>query len=312
MHELANIILPVFGLMGVGYGAARIGLLPGKVAEGLGLYVFNLAIPLLAFRVISKGSLPDVSPWLYWLSYFAGVAGVWLLVALLARFLLRSSPLVAVMAGCGASYSNTVMLGLPLVLTAFGEAGGVPLLLLLSVHLPVMLFAGIASGEWAQREGAADWRKIARDTVVAVTTNPIIIGIAAALLWRVTGWDMPFAPAKIINTIADTAIPCALIAMGLTLARYGLKGELGLVAIVLAGKLVLHPLIVFVVAHIVGLPPIWAGVATLFAAAPTGINAYLLTNRYQAGAVAVSGAILLGSGLSIVTISLLLRYLTVP
>lgn len=298
--------------MSVGYAAAYLGLLRGSAADGLIHYVFNLAIPLLVFRSISDGAWPDVSPWGYWLAYFSGVAVVWLLTSAIARIFLRTSGLVAAMAGCGASYSNTVMLGLPLVLTAFGSSGSVPLMLLLSVHLPIMLAMSLISGELLRRDEEQNWYRLLWSIVLSIGSNPIFIGIVSALSWRSTGWGVPFAVDEIINRIADTAVPCALIAMGTTLARYGIRGEVRLIGVMVFGKLILHPLIVYTVASFLGLPPIWIGVMTLFAAAPTGVNAYVVASRYQAGVSAVSGAILLSAAVSVVTIGVLLRYLHLP
>jgi len=312
MQSLANIVLPVFGLLAVGYAAGWVRLLPEVAVTGLSTYVFNLAVPLLIFRTVGAGSLPDVSPWAFWAAYFLGVAGTWGLASLIARFVLGADLLRAGIGGCAASYSNTLLLGLPLVLTAFGDAGAIPLFLLLSVHLPVMMVASILIGEAAGQGGGDSVAKLARDTVLSVATNPIIVGIAAGFLWRLGGLAMPAAADKIVNAIADTAIPCALIAMGLTLRRYGIGGDLKLTAVIVAAKLVVHPLLVLLAAKLFGLPPVWAGVAVLFAAAPSGITSYVVASRYNTGIGAISSAILIGTGLALFTNAAVLQIVVVP
>jgi malonate transporter and related proteins len=312
MQALATIVLPVFGLMAVGYVASWVRLLPGGAITGLTSYVFNLAIPLLVFRTVSAGSLPDVSPWAYWGAYFLGVAGTWILASLIARFVLGADPLRAGIGGCAGSYSNTVLLGLPLVLTAFGDAGAIPLFLLISVHLPVMMVASILVGEATRQGGGEGYAKLARDTAVAVATNPIIIGIALGLLGRLSGLTLPGAAEKIVNSIADTAVPCALIAMGLTLRRYGIGGDLKLTAVIVTAKLVVHPLPVLMAARLFDLPPVWAGVAALFAAAPSGITSYVVASRYNTAIGAVSSAILIGTGLALFTNAAVLSMVAMP
>ena len=311
MQALVNIVLPVFGLMAVGYAASWVRLLPEGAITGLASYVFNLAIPLLVFRTVSAGSLPDVSPWAYWGAYFFGAAATWGLASLAARFVLGADPLRAGVGGCAGAYSNTVLLGLPLVLTAFGDAGAIPLFLLISVHLPVMMVAGILVGE-AAGQGRSDKRKLAADTALAVVTNPIIIGIALGLLWRLSGLVMPGAAEKIVDSIADTAVPCALIAMGLTLRRYGIGGDLKLTAVIVTAKLIVHPLLVLLAARLFGLPPVWAGVAVLFAAAPSGITSYVVATRYNTAIGAVSSAILIGTGLALFTNAAVLAIVVTP
>jgi predicted permease len=49
------------------------------------------------------------------------------------------------------------------------------------------------------------------------------------------------------------------------------------------------------------MPRVWAGVATLFAAMPTGVNAYLFAARYRVGETLASSAIALSTVLALGT-----------
>lgn len=298
MSALASIVLPVFALLGIGYLAAWTRLLPDRSADGLAAYVFNLAVPLLVFRTIGARALPDASPWLFWAAYFLGTAATWLIVSLAARALLGAGALRAGLAGCAGAYANVMLLGLPIILVAFGDEGAVPLFLLISVHLPLMMAASIAVGESTARSGL-DLGRLAGDVARAVITNPIILAILAAIAWQAAGFQLAGVAEKVVGWIADTAIPCALIAMGLTLRRYGVAGDTKLTVLIVAGKLVLHPLLVFAAARTFGLPPVWTGVAVLFAAAPSAVNTYVIASRYGEALGAVSGAILIGTGLAL-------------
>jgi predicted permease len=74
--------------------------------------------------------------------------------------------------------------------------------------------------------------------------------------------------------------------------------------VIVALKLVAHPLIVFLlVRHVLELPPVFAGVAVVFASMPCGINSYLLAERYRAGVPATAGAVSLSTTVAIVSIS---------
>jgi malonate transporter and related proteins len=106
----------------------------------------------------------------------------------------------------------------------------------------------------------------------------------------------------VIDGLAATAVPCALISLGMALRRYGLASGLALPAILSGLKLGLHPLIVYVLAFkVFAMPPAWAGVAVLFAACPCGINAYLFAERYRQGQADASTAIALSTALSLLT-----------
>ena len=75
MDIIFGIILPVFGTLALGYGAARLNLFDEAANRGLSVFVFNFALPLMLFRAIAQVELPESLPWGYLLSYFIGAFG---------------------------------------------------------------------------------------------------------------------------------------------------------------------------------------------------------------------------------------------
>ena len=285
MLELLGILVPVFGLIALGYGARALGLLGPRAGEGLSEFVFVLAVPTLIFRTMAEAKLPESQPWGFWLAYFAALAIVWAIASLAARALFTQDHATSVVAGFAAGQSNTVMVGIPLILRAFGEAGAAPLFLLIAVHLPLILVVATAAIEGADR---VDPRDLAR----RLALNPILLGLAAGLLWRWTGWTLAGPPRQLVDSLSAAAAPCALAAMGLTLKQVGWPAERGLLAIVGALKLLVQPALCWLFAfHVFAMPPVWASVAVVFAAMPTGVNAYLLAERHRAGVPLTSGAV---------------------
>ena len=72
-------------------------------------------------------------------------------------------------------------------------------------------------------------------------------------------------------------------------------------------KMILMPLLVLVLSHYVfHLQPLWAKIAVLFAAMPTGANAFLFAQRNDEAVPAVSGAIAAGTAFAAVSASMLL------
>jgi hypothetical protein len=129
-----------------------------------------------------------------------------------------------------------------------------------------------------------------------LVTHPILVGIVAGALWRLSGLDLPEFAWTTTRMIGDAAAPCALFALGMTLRRYSLDAPRAMLALLVTLKLMVHPAIVYVLAfHVVALPPVWAKVAVLFAACPTGVNAYLLAQRYRTGEALCAAAITLST-----------------
>ena len=265
---VAETVLPVFALIAIGYLVARWRLLPEVAEPGMTAFVFRLAIPVMIFRSIATAELPETPVWGYWLAYFLGVAGAWALSMGFALSAGGASRPVATIAGLAAGYGNTVLIGIPLVLVAFGDEAAVPLILLITIHLPIMTLAtAILCGP----EDEADKRtfiKALEGTLRTVLRHPIILGLAAGAVWNIAGLTIPPLAAPVIEGIADAAIPCALITMGLTLNRYGAGGGPAVLGIAILGKLIIHPALVFVLArYVFDLDPLFVNVAVLLAAA---------------------------------------------
>ena len=295
MNELLAINLPVFLLIGLGYAAALFGLLDRRASEGLSDFVFSLAMPALVLRTMTGAILPPSQPWGYWASYFLGVASVWAIGMGLARRWHARSHAESVVAGFSSGQANTVLVGIPVILQAFGDAGAAPLFLLIAVHLPVTMTC--ATLLYEGRKGVP-WAQIAR----RLALHPILLALLAGILLR--GLDVaPSGPVKaVIDGLSAAASPCALIAMGLALQQYSLRTGLRETLPVVGLKLIVHPAIVYGLAfHVFDMPRVWAGVATLFAAMPTGVNAFLFAARHRVGEELASSAIALSTVLALAT-----------
>jgi malonate transporter len=295
LNELLTINIPIFLLLALGYAAALFRLLDKRASEGLSEFVFSIATPALVLRTMTTASLPPTQPWGYWAAYFIGVAVVWAIAMLLAQRWHERTYAESVVAGFSAGQANTVLVGIPVILKAFGDAGAAPLFLLIAVHLPVTMTS--ATLLYEGRKGV-HWSEIAR----RLALHPILLALFAGVLLR--SFDVtPSGPAKaVLDAVGNAASPCALIAMGLALQQYGMRSSLRETLPIVGLKLIVHPAIVYVLAfHVFDMPRVWAGVATLFAAMPTGVNAFLFAARYRvaeplaSSAIAVSTALALGT-----------------
>ncbi|MEM1288909.1 MAG: AEC family transporter [Pseudomonadota bacterium] len=300
---LLSIVLPVFGLIALGFLIAKLGLLKDAVGEGLSDFVFMVAVPSLLFKTLATADVPEASPWAYWAVYFIAVTIVWISASFsVTRLFGRDGP-TGTVAGFSAAQSNTVLIGIPLILTTFGEAGRVPIFLLIAIHLPIMMTVATLSIELR-----AGQRKPLLETLKglgrSIFTHPIILGILAGLLWRMTGFEIPAIPFQILEALGSTAVPCALFAAGMALKQYGIAGDVRITALISVAKLLLHPALVFLLgAFVFDLPQVWLGTAVLFAACPSGINAYLLANRYGTGIRIASSSIALSTGFALVSVT---------
>jgi predicted permease len=294
MLELFAIVLPVFGLIGIGYVARQTGFISEKAGEGLSEFVFTLSLPCLIFRTLVRAEIPDVQPWGYWISYFVGVAVVWVLATEIGKRFFDIKGVSSVVVGFSAGQANTVFVGIPMILKAYGDEGAVPLFLLIAVHLPVTMTLATILAEGRQASLLVILRRL--------FTHPIVVGILAGSACRPIASYVPAPAWQVMDLLASAAVPCALISMGIALRRYGLQTGWKLPTLISFLKLVVHPLVVLLLAtQVFNMPPVWAGVAVLFASCPSGINAYLFAERYGEGVALASSAVTLSTFLALGT-----------
>ncbi|MCJ8145154.1 AEC family transporter [Ancylobacter sp. A5.8] len=301
LGAIAFIVAPVFGLIGLGFVASVSGHLRERAAEGLSEYVFGLAVPVLIFKTLAEAQLPEAGqPWGYWIAYFTGAFAVFALGMLAARRLFGRDYTESVIHGLTSGQGNTVFVGVPLILQAYGPEGAVPLFLLLAVHLPIMMLVAIVLTEGASGGlSAASLRRLAR----LLAFNPILLGIFLGAIAKLVDFQPGGLLKQTLDMLAASAVPCALVSLGLALHRYPMRGDFGPAMTIALLKLIVHPAIVFALVQVLPMPPVWANVAVVFAAMPCGINAYLLAQRYGVGVAASAGAVSLSTVLSLFTVT---------
>src|SRR5579871_6431458 len=111
MDQIATVVLPVFGLIGIGYAAAGLRLLGDGTGDGLADFVFAVAIPILIFRTLASADFGGASPWRIWLPFFAVFAVNWVIGDVLIRRLFGRDARAGLVAGISSAYGNTVLLG---------------------------------------------------------------------------------------------------------------------------------------------------------------------------------------------------------
>lgn len=308
MEQIAGIIVPVFGLIGLGWLIAWPGLLKEGTGEGLSEFVFTVAIPVLIFRVVATADFSGGSPWLLWVAYYVAYALAWVAGTVLVRRLFGRDARAGLVAGIAASYSNALLVGIPLIIAAYGHEGAAALSLLIAVHLPVMMTASAILIERALvKDGLspdATAQAVARNLVRNLIRNPIVIGLFAGILWRLTGLPIVGPVGNMVGKIGDVAATLALVSVGMSLRNYGISGNVMPAFLVGFIKLVAMPaMLLLLVAYLIPLPPVWAKALVITAACPTGVNAYLIASRFGTGQALASNAITLTTGFAVATIA---------
>ncbi len=244
MLTILGITGPIFLIIGVGFAAVRFGLLTRAEMRPLGVFVINVALPALLFKAMSARALGDLVDGHLLLIYTLGsllAAGIALAVACLARG--RSLQTGAVQA-LGASMSNSAFIGYPIAQQVMGPLAGSALAVYALVEglvmMPLLLTLAEVAGSGKQR-----WTAVLKEILRRLTRNPFILAMGAGVLWTLVGVPLPLPVAKAVDMLSTASAPVALFCIGGTLAGLNVRGMLGDISLIVAGKLLIHPLCLF-------------------------------------------------------------------
>src|SRR3546814_4575972 len=106
---------------------------------------------------------------------------------------------------CG--FSNTVMLGVPLVLTAFGDDATLPLFLIIACHSWQLLSVVTIQAE-AGNGTRDEMRRLPANVLKGLVRNLIIIARAAGVLYNLSGWPLPSVSDSLARPLGREALAC--------------------------------------------------------------------------------------------------------
>ena len=309
MIATLSIVLPVFGLILLGYLVGRTRLLSADGIKGLTNFVFYVAMPALLFRSLATLERPAGVDFSIVFAYFGACFIVFGGSMLIARLAFREDLEQQAMLGMSATFSNSVLLGIPLVLTAFGDSGLLPMMLIIGFH-PIILIALPTIVIEIHRGRGGRWHQVIGATLVALVRNPIVVGMALGVAYGGLGLGLPGVIDAILELLGRAGPPTALFAVGAALTAYRIGGDLREVSVAMALKLVCLPAVVWVMtAYVFDIDPMWAAVATVIAATPTGVNVFLLAATYDIYIARSAAVVLLSTAIAWLSVAALLALL---
>lgn len=315
MSAILNIIAPVFALILVGYGVAKTPIWPAAATGHFNRFVFYVALPTLLFGKLGGGHAFDGVEPLIAAAYFGGCLIAMALTMAVSTLLFRIPGDERALLGMGASFSNTVLLGLPLIVLTFGDRAVAPLTAIIAFNAMLLLpvtsvLIETARGRRLNRGTSRGLRGVLFAPIPALVKNPILIAMAVGIVWGQTGFGLAQPVEKFVGLLSGAAGPCALFALGAGLAEYRIAGRPAETATMCVFKLVVHPAIVWLLCtQVFALDPLTTGVATMMAAIPVGATVFVLAQQYGTFVGPVTSSILISTGLSAGTLAVVIALL---
>ena len=303
MSDVVGLVLPFFGLIILGYVVAQITRQPVEALGWMNTFIIYVALPALFFQLIAKTPFERLTEWRF---IFGSVFSTYIIFSLMfvgSVIMSRGEIAASTIKGLAAAYGNIGYMGAGLALLAFGPEAAVPVALIFCfeniLHFAIAPMMMALSGD----EKGSPWQllsQVARNILL----HPFIIATAVGVFAAYMQFQPPVPVDRLLAYLSSAAAPCALFAMGVTLALRPLKripSELAPIAML---KLVLHPLICYVALSWVGnFSEAWIFSAVLLAALPTATNVFVMAQQYHVWVERASASILLTTCMSIATVT---------
>lgn len=276
------------GRMGFGPEAVRI----------LNTFAFFVAAPAMILRVVARQPLAELWNMTFFLALSAiAVAGLLIGLAF-TRKVLRLPHIEAVSRGQALIACNFTFLGIPLMLAFLGESAAGPIAIAVIIDGAVVLpfaYGLLEAGRGGGSLASSAW-KLVRGTFF----NPFMLSILAGVCLALGRITIPEPIDRFLAFLGPAAAPAGIFALGLATRQWSRGGwPVRAILPLVACKLVLHPLVVFVImAYVLRLDPFWVKAGVLYSALPIGANVFLLAERAGGDARVIALAVVASTALA--------------
>jgi predicted permease len=306
MTEVTSNIIVLFSIMIISYLAKQAKLMPHNTRQVLTPLLTNITLPALIFSSITGG--PNLGILLESLPLIGIVFGYCIVASLLASLFLRKAPKKSKSAGVFAYaviFSNTAFIGLPLCSLVFGESG-VVLGSLYDFSQSIFMYTVGIAFLTGQEKGLVK-------TLKTRLKEPPVIGLMAGLIVLFSGLKIPNIVLEPIKMLGSINAVLAMFAIGQYFQLRCFKDFERLKKLVplVALKLLVIPLLVLGLSSFVRLTPMTRGVLAIMIASPTGILTAVFAERYKQDYEFAVMAVVAATGLSIITLPLILSFINV-
>lgn len=321
---MLNFVVPLFLVILCGYLFGLKHEPSAATNKTINDFVFWVALPALLFQAVARARPDELAQGAFMASALAGIGVTFVAGLLLARVRSRAPLGTAAILAMAASYGTSGYMGVPLLISLYGQAAAVPAAIATVLHnIPVIMTMVVLMQIAAARENAAGTGARAGlgatlvGALVVTVKNPLLIAVVAGAVLALARLPVPVALDQFTRFLGGAAGPTALFALGLGLSRFKVRAvatpaALGRLLPLLGLKLVLMPLVTFGAMRLFGLADpsdLLFRTALVMAALPTGAGVYVFAVRYQHNEDDISLTIVVSLLVSIVSLTALLMWL---
>lgn len=313
LRDVLALALPFFGMILMGYVCGKLISLPESGLAWMNAFIIYVALPALFFNLVHVTPISELANWRFVLTILL-CTGTAFALAFGIGWLATRRVDEATIQGVAGGYSNVGYMGPGLTLAALGAQSVVPTALIFVLDstlfftvVPLMMAFAVSSRSKHRASLGATLGLVAK----RVLTHPFNVATFVGVLFAAFQAEPPASIGKLLTYLQGAAAPCALFVMGVTVALRPLRRISPEMPVLLLLKLVVHPLLVWVaLSWVGGFSREWIFTAVLMASLPPALNVFVMANQYGAYVERASTIILIGTIVSVITVTGLLYLMT--
>ncbi|NVN99556.1 MAG: AEC family transporter [Geobacteraceae bacterium] len=306
---LLTVLLPVFGCIIAGYLLARRKIIDVGGTDALNRFVYFAAFPALLFNFVARTPLEKIWNQAFLYAWLLSLGITYLATLAIGRFIYSDGTAGMAVRAMNCTCANTAFMGIPLLILVLGKEAALPGILATMVIVTVFFNLTLALIEVGRHGDTRGKGYLIFAVVASLAKNPLMIAVFAGALSSAL-LPMPKAITILCELLGNAAVPCSLIAVGAFIAAHKVtemaKGSILPTAI----KLLLHPLITWViVTKVVVMDSMWSAAAVLLAALTSAVSCFVIAKQHGVLVMETSGTIWLSTVLSSGTVLAVLVFM---
>ena len=331
MQAVLEITLPIFALVLCGYAGRRLGSISELSVDAINQFVFMFALPAMLFRVAATNPLANLLDPNFAAAWLCAALPIYAIAYGAGRRWLGGDRAQSAGWGLNAAHGNVGYMGLPLASEIGGAKALAPILMTVILDVFVIITMTIILLEFArqpsaesrsgptnsdhdhdQASGLQRAAEAVRSTGLGLLRSPLVLSIGLGLAWSATEWKLPMVVDNFVRLLGSVAGPSALFAIGASLGGKAVARDPA-VPVMSILKIFVHPALAAVT--MLWLFPVGAyaaSIGVIAAALPAASNGFIIAQRYGLEVGSISSSIVIGTIISLITVSLAVWVLPLP
>ena len=311
MNSLIYVIFSVFGYVIIGFIIKKFINLSEKILSKFDFLSFNILLPLALITYFWQIEFPRIDTLLLLVSFFGSGILIFIIGFQVGNLFFKYKTDDNALLGLSACFGNSVALGIPLMHSLLGKYSVMPYMILVLFHGLVHFTYTTLIIETYRNRSLILSRKIL-STITGLFKNIVLVGIFVGIFLNYTKIMQPKILMNILNNVSDFALPCVLLSLGISLAKFNLILSFKKSIIFTVLKNILHPLLGYIIAkHIFNLEDLLVITITIASALPSGSQTFYFAYRYNAQKDLISSNIVLSTFVSFFTLSILIIFFNI-